>query len=228
MIAIIIISFLALIWAVYTIYIRQRASSDATSDHYVSPPRVGGLFDDLGSTAASAGAEHAGASKRRIELMERARRGDLDALSDARSTPGEGLYGDVLNTMVDWGAERQENLIALVSHISKSNELRANRRLVECWIELWKAAPNWRSTTEMINIAALSDDAATYQHAVEEVLEFWRRGKVTEFSAEELTELFVSHFWVIAPEARRGGEGFALKRKLSGARRELAAAAPAR
>jgi hypothetical protein len=226
MIAIIIISFLALIGAAYAIYLRQRASSDPITDRDISPPRVGGLFADIGSAEMPADGEDRGASKQRVELLERARAGDLTALSDAREL--EGLYGDVLNLLIDWAAERHENLKALVSHISKSNELRANRRLAERLIEEWKASPTRRSTTEMIHIAALSDDAATYQHAVEEALELWRLGKLPEFSAEQLTELFVSHFWVIAPQVRRGGEGFALKRKLSGARRELAAAAPAR
>jgi hypothetical protein len=56
----------------------------------------------------------------------------------------------------------------------------------------------------------------------------WRRGQLAQFSADELAELLVSQYWVIAPEARRGGVGFALKRKLSGVRRELATTTSAR
>jgi hypothetical protein len=138
------------------------------------------------------------------------------------------LYADVLDGLVEWASERQENLAALVSLVSKSNELRANKQLAQRLIETWKTAPDRRSTTEMIHIAALSDDAQTYEQAVEAALEVWRSGRLPGFRPEELVELFVSQYWVIAPEARRGGVGFALKRRLLGVRRELATTTPAR
>ena len=133
----------------------------------------------------------------------------------------------MLTALSERASERQENLSALVSHISKSDELRATKQLARGFIESWKTAPDRRSTTEMIHIAALSDDAETYEQALEAAVEFWRSGKLSEFKPEELIELLVSQYWVIAPEARRGGAGFALKRRLSGVRRELATATPA-
>jgi hypothetical protein len=80
----------------------------------------------------------------------------------------------------------------------------------------------------MMHIAALSDDAVVYQRAVELAIAYWLKGNLIEFSPEELIELFDSQFWILAPEARRGGAGFALKRKLAGVRRELATTTPAR
>jgi hypothetical protein len=80
----------------------------------------------------------------------------------------------------------------------------------------------------MIHVAALSDDSEVYQQAIELVTSFWQQGKLREFRAEELVELFNSQYWILAPEARRGGAGFALKRKLAGVRRELATAKSAR
>jgi len=165
---------------------------------------------------------------RKQELRELARSGDLNALTEAHSAHDSALYADVLDGLVEWASERQENLAALVSLVSKSNELRANKQLARRLIETWKTAPDRRSTTEMIHIAALSDDALTYEQAVEAALEVWRSGRLPGFSPEELVELFVSQYWVIAPEARRGGVGFALKRRLLGVRRELATTTPAR
>lgn len=228
MIAIIVISFLALIGAAFSIYLWQRTPPpDATGNPVLPAPHFEGLFDR--TDAAPLVEEHQGTiASNRQKLLELATSGDLSALAEAHSTRDAMLYSDVLSALVEWASGRQENLAALVSHVSKSNELRANSRLAQQLIETWKTAPGRRSTTEMIHIAALADDAETYEQALEAALEFWRRGKLAQFSAEELIALFVSQYWLIAPEARRGGVGFALKRRLLGVRRELATTTPAR
>jgi hypothetical protein len=77
----------------------------------------------------------------------------------------------------------------------------------------------------MLHIAALSDDAAIYQQAVETVLQVWRNGRLPEISSEELYALIENQYWMLASEAKRSGAGFVLKRRLVSVRRELAAAA---
>ena len=228
MIAIIVISLLALIAAAFSIYLWQRTpQSDETGNRVLPAPHVVGLFDPPDAIVLVDEQQQTIASNRQT-LLELAGSGDLNALAQARLTNDGELYADVLDNLVEWSSERQENQEALVSHISKSNKLRANKRLAQRLIETWKTLPDRRSTTEMIHIAALADDAETYEQALEAALECWRRGKLAQFSAEELVALFVSQYWVIAPEARRGGEGFALKRRLLGVRRELATTTPAR
>ncbi len=227
MIAIIVISFLALTGAAFTIYLWQRTPSDATDNRVVPAPQFGGLFDRPDATLIAEERQQTIASRRR-KLLELARSGNLNSLTEAHAAVDSVLYADVLDGLVEWASERQENLAALVSLVSKSNELRANKQLARRLIDAWKTAPNRRSTTEMIHIAALSDDARTYEHAVEAALEGWRSGRLPGFRPEELVELFISQYWVIAPEARRGGVGFALKRRLLGVRRELATTTPAR
>jgi hypothetical protein len=174
-----------------------------------------------------AGEQQQTIASNRQRLLELASGGDLNALAEARLTDDREIYADVLDALVEWASDRQESFAALVSHISKSNDLRASKRLAQCLIETWKTLPDRRSTTEMIHIAALADDAETYEQALEAALEYWRSGKLAQLSAEELVALFISQYWVIAPEARRGGEGFALKRRLLGVRRELATTTPA-
>lgn len=221
MIAIIVISLLALIGAAFTIYLWRRPPSDETGNRVLPAPHSRGLFDRPDATLVEEEQRQTIASNRQT-LIELARSGDLNALTQAHSTHDAELYADALNVLVEWACVRQENLAALVSHVSKSGELRANRQLAQLFIETWKTAPDRRSTTQMIHITALSDDAETYEQAVEVALEFWRSGRLPGFKPEELAELFVSQYWVIAPEARRGGLGFALKRRLLGVRRELA------
>ena len=223
MIAIIVIAFLALIGAALTIFLKQRTPPDATGNHVLQAPHFEGLFD---RPDAASLVEQATASGKQ-DLLELAKAGDLNALSAAHASNDTEFYADVLTALSEWASERQENLAALVSHISKSNELRASKQLARRFIESWKTAPDRRSTTAMLHIAALSDDAETYEQALEAAVEFWRSGKLSGFRPEELIELLVSQYWVIAPEARRGGAGFALKRRLGGVRRELATATPA-
>ncbi len=227
MIAIIVIALLALIGAVFTIYVWQRTPSDREGHPVIPAPHFEGLFDRPDATLLVEEQQRTIASNRQT-LLELARSGDLNALTQAHSTRNAELYADALDALVNWAGERQENLAALVSHVSKSNELRGNKQLAQLLIETWKTAPDRRSTTGMIHIAALSDDAETYEQAVEAALECFRSGKLPWLRPEELAELLVSQYWVMAPEARRGGVGFALKRKLLGARRELATTTPTR
>ena len=222
MIAIIVISLLALIGAVFTIYFWQQTPSD--SQPLNPDPRFkGGLFEhpDAGLLEAE---QQASITSGRQKVLERARGGDLSALDEAHSTDAA-FYAEALDAQIEWATARQENLAALVWHVSKSRELRANNKLAQLLIETWKNEPDRRSTTEMVHIAALSDDPETYGNAVHATIELWRSGKLPWFTPEELADLLVSQYWLMAPEARSGGLGFTLKRRLLNVRRELATAA---
>ena len=225
MVLIIFIAVLALIGAVFLIYAVQSRLTHREIDPIPPSRHFDGLFES-NRTIAPVDAQQQ-TNERRQHLLDRARRGEFKALGEAKDVSNQALYTDVLDALVDWSAESQEKLEALVSHI-KSNELRANKRLAKRVIENWRTVPGRRSTIEMIHITALSDDAEIYAHAVDEVMDLWRRGYLAQLSSDDLVELFVSQFWVIAPESRRGGGGYALKRRLLGLRRELASATPVR
>jgi hypothetical protein len=228
MVVLIVILVLALTGVALTAYFWKRTPKTSI-DHDIAPPRFAGLFANRDSSSLEAGAsEEAEHLQLRAMLIERARAGDLATLSEAHSTGDGALYGEVLDALIESASASEEKLGALITRISKSSELRANKRLAEQMLPSWKAHPDRRSTTEMMHIAALSDDAEVYQQAIELVTSFWQQGRLHEFRPEELVELFNSQYWILAPEARRGGAGFALKRKLAGVRRELAAATPAR
>ena len=228
MIAVIVICFLALTAAALTLFLWQRPSPGTNTDREIAPPRFAGLFSSGESSASAANANATEILRLRANLFDRARAGDVATLSEAHSTEDSALYREVLDALIDSASDNHERFRGLVSHISKSDELRANKQLAEHSMKAWETAPDRRSTIEMMHIAALSDDAAVYQHAVELVIAHWQKGELIEFSGPELIELFDSQFWILAPEARGGGAGFALKRKLAGIRRELATTMPAR
>src|SRR5262245_25514950 len=223
MLAIIVIAFLLLVAAALAISIWRRLPNQITQTE-VPPSRSGGLFEaqPIDPTTMKNGKRGA---RRRAELVERAGRTDLKTLSEAHQTGDKILYDEVLNTLID-SAYQPQLVREVASLISSSDELRANKRLARSLIEQWKAAPGRRSTSEMLHIAALSDDAGVYQQAVEEVIELRERGQLSVFDSDELIDLLVSQYWLLAPDARSGGAGFALKRKLAGVRRKLAAATP--
>lgn len=158
-------------------------------------------------------------------LIERARQGDLNTLREARHEAQ--LYQEVLNTLIDV-CERQERTAALVRQLARSDDLRANVRLAEQVIKAWQAAPDRRSTVDMLHVAGLADDARTYRRAVNLAIEAFQNGRLASFSADELLALLESQFWLLNTEAQRGGDGFTLKQRLAEARRELAAAASAK
>lgn len=160
---------------------------------------------------------------RRTKLVERARRGDTAALTDAHADGERNVYDEVLNALVD-ARLRQGNLNDLVKHIASNSELRGSVRLTEQVIQSWKLAPDRRSTIEMVHIAALSDDADTYGKAIKMALEAWQNGKLSGFKPEELITLIESQYWELASEARSGGAGYSLKRQIAGVRRDLAPA----
>lgn len=226
MVAVIVICFLALTAAAYYFWLRPPYGGNPDSE--LAPPRFAGLFSSEQMPALEADPKATEALRLQADLVDRARAEDLTTLSEAHSLEDRELYCQVLDALIESAGDNHETFRALVSHISKSNELRGNKKLAEHLILLWESAPDRRSTVEMMHIAALSDDALVYQRAVELIIAHWQKGQLKEFSPDELIELFESQFWILSPGARLGGAGFALKRKLAGIRRELATMTPAR
>ena len=90
-------------------------------------------------------------------------------------------------------------------------------------IKAFQESPNRTTTTNLLHIAALADDAKNYGRAVELVLMSWRDGTLSDLSARELHALFNSQYWVLSSRTRTSGAGFVLKETLATANRELEA-----
>lgn len=221
MLIFILIAFVTLILAAFALRLWQRTSLDRSSDREIAPPAFEGLFPATPEASSDA---VAALSNRIAALTDRARRGDLEALSESSAAGDPVLYGEVMDALVEAASNSQEILSALVKHMSTSNAMRGNKRLAELLMEKWKANPDAPSTAEMLHGAALSDDAAAYERAVEAASSLWHSGRLPRLSAGELVDLVESQYWILAPEARRGGAGFALKTRLAELRRELATA----
>ncbi|HEX8653223.1 MAG TPA: hypothetical protein VF708_20585 [Pyrinomonadaceae bacterium] len=227
MVTVLITSFLLIAAISYAFYCWQRTPSERDAEQGRIPPRFGGLFsvDTVEEPQAGRAPVKANSvtSEARAALHERAARSDRTALSDAAACGDAALYDEILNALVE-RADSDQKLLALVSHITRSEELRVNRRLAEAFIEAWKTSPDRGALPKMLHVAALADDAALYQKAIETAFQFWRERRLAGISAQELRTLMESEYWLLTTGVRNSGAGFVLKLKLAGLRRELAAA----
>lgn len=228
MILIFIAMIVVLAAAASAMYLLKRHTADPSSASAFEPPVQRGLFDHSVKNTEQPELPVADAFARRAALTKRAASGEVEALLDARELNDAKLSREVLDALVDQAATQPETLRALVSLVASSDGLRANTRLAELVIEAWKHEPTIRATGDALHIAALSDDAATYQAALELVIGYSRSGRLPQISAADLIALAESQYWVLSSEARSSGAGFALKQRLAGVRRELTAATSTR
>lgn len=115
----------------------------------------------------------------------------------------------------------QEQLLEKQPATQESDERQANRAAAEEFIERWKQSRDKNSTAQMLHLAAVADDAETYDKAAEAALSAWQSGKLSDMSATELQSVLNSEYWLLSSNTRSSGAGFVLKRTLSRAKREL-------
>ncbi|HEX5731763.1 MAG TPA: hypothetical protein VF131_02925 [Blastocatellia bacterium] len=226
MITALLITVIFIAGSVLALYFWQRAPRQGRSDRALPPPpEHRGLFDAQPDETEPGLSSKEEADLKRARLIERAARRDLAALDDAGGD--RNLYNEILDEFVRRAETSHEELRALVTHISESKQLRSNARLARALIEQLKHPADRRAIADALHVSALSDDAAVYEQAVEKSVEIWQAGEATELKSEDLLALIESQYWVLAPEARRSGAGFALRQALERCRRQLAGRARA-
>jgi hypothetical protein len=208
-------------------YFWQRPARPLKTESLSAPPGRGLFIDGTPESVALAAAEAesqatAEADRQRNELLGRAKSGEKSSLQDAQAVRDALLYDEVLNSLVDV-ADSEPALLSLVSYVTR-HDLRVNTRLAERFIKSCRRVGDRTSTAKMLHLAALSNDAAVYQNAVETALELWRNESLAAVSPQELLAILEGEFWLLSSQARSSGVGFLLKRTLSNARRELEAA----
>jgi len=217
--AILIISVFLLFVATFAILRTKRSRSEEVAGEL--PPGVSprGLFD-----AAPQDEETPKESPEQVrhgQLRERAERGDLSALAEARASGDVALYRFVLDGLVGRASGDPARVRELAAHVAGGQSLRASPELAEMLLGVWREGPTPSSTAELLRVSALSDDAGTFGRAVTEVLEVWEAGGLDRLDAEDLRSLFEAEYWLLSSEAKRSGAGFVLKQKLADVRRRL-------
>lgn len=162
------------------------------------------------------------AEERNAALLKRSLEGDLTTLAEARRAGDSTLYGKVLGGLLEWAAASEADLRSLASFIANDPDLRGNHDLAAAYDKIWQQNPDRQSTAQKLHLAALSDEAATFERAIEATCDFMRTGRLDDLRPEELSTLIESEYWVLSSEARRTGAGFVLKQRMNILREELA------
>lgn len=213
---------------------RSKRTSSRRGEYQLPPPRRVSLFEaeDTNYTSSrqlEAETESAGAlAERRAVLRARAESGDTSALAEAHDksgTAGDEFYDELLDALVSHTSGSDERLHALASFVVENKELPANKSLTDALMRSWEVSPDAASTGELLHVAALSGDAATFGQVVEKILRARRAGKLSAVSAQSLCDVIESEFWVLPSEEIRSGAGFTLKQNLAEVRRRLLATA---
>jgi hypothetical protein len=209
------------------VYFWQKPAPGNAENILPPQPNARGLFaEDPSANTAERERLAIAASARAEQLVAKAKAGDRAALGEAHHSNDPVLYDQVLTEFLR-SCESDAQILSLTSYIVQ-HELPVNKDLVEAAARSWSAAPDRSGTARALHLAALSDDANTYQEMVEKVLGLWRARKLADISPQELRALFDGEFWVLSSRTRSSGAGFVLKRTLASARRELEAAGSAK
>jgi hypothetical protein len=226
---IILISISILLLAIAAFYLSKlnRPRSSTKKFSVTESRQFDGLFTEQ-HAAETRLLEQAEAIRRaedeRERLLRRAARGEVSALRDAHEKSDSELYHDVLQRLVARTGGKTALLRSIAQYIVDSGKLRSTSEFAQTMIEQLSRSLDRQSLTDMICLAALSDDAATFQNAVDLSLKQWRAGKLPQVSAKDLLNITESAYWLIAAEVRCSGSGFLLKQAIANVRRELAAA----
>jgi hypothetical protein len=190
-------------------------------------PQFSGLFaDEIEAEAIKqeeAQAKERAREKRRC-LLERASKNDLTVLDEAHNTNDPDFYRDALRRLIAATGRQPDGLHAISKYIIESGTLRSTCEFAQTMIEQLSRSLDRQTFTEMLYLAALCDDAATFQMAVDVAVRNWREGKLQHVSAKDLLTTTESAYWLIASKERDSGSAFLIKQAIANVRRELAAA----
>jgi hypothetical protein len=220
------VAFLITALAIVTIigiglYFSLKPKPDESEQILPPPPNARGLFADEVDRALLE--EQSAAAAAEVEsLVARARNGERSALAVARQSGNKDLYNRVLTELVNQ-ASSESKLLSVMSYVTQYN-FPVNETLAEAVLDSWRRSPDRHSTAKALHFAALSDSAGMFRTAVEQALNLWREGSLSDLSPVELQALFDGEFWTLSSGVRSSGAGFVLKQTLADARRELEAA----
>lgn len=117
-------------------------------------------------------------------------------------------------------AEREERLRL---DAATQEDLRAERdqRLaaLETLRKTWTAAPERKNTIELLYLASQSESGRRFAEISGEIINLWKNGQIADLSADDLSQLLESHFWLLPAQERTSGVKFSLQQEIASLRR---------
>lgn len=150
----------------------------------------------------------------RQDLQTRAEEGDFNSLLEAKVFGDSRLYDEVFQILIRSDSDR------LADFVTK-NSLTANADLVELSAKKLSENPTLDNLLKSVHLSALTNSAEIFLQVLETMSELYKQKRLNEISGEKLIEIFESHYWLLASEARVSGAGYLLKEKMASVRREI-------
>lgn len=218
----IILVLLAFVAAASFAILRTKRSRSNEEVDMLPPHGARALFGDTDKALPAPDADEEAASEDfERELRERATRGDLLTLNEARESGRTELYNIISGILLERSEGDVLRLRELADFVARGEDLRSSSALVLAALEDFEREPARSRIPTLLRVTALSDDAGLFARVMSAVLLKWLEDRMPDTSADELRALFDAEYWLLSSEARRSGAGFQLKQKLSQLRRSL-------
>lgn len=157
----------------------------------------------------------------RQDLLNRAEKSDFNSLLEAKVYGNARLYNEVFQIFIQRDANKLTDFVI-------KNGLTANADLVELSAKKLSENPNLDNLLKLIRLSTQTNSAENFLQTIETTIELWKEKRLNEISGEKLIEIFESHYWLLASEARVSGAGYLLKEKMASMRREILGKQPPR
>lgn len=118
-------------------------------------------------------------------------------------------------------AEREEELRHEAAEAEEAEAKReAQKARLDALRKTWHVLPSKKDTIELLFLASKSESGKIYFETANKVIEVWKNGQIAGLSADDLSQLLESHFWLLPAEERTSGVKFSIQEEIAGLRRK--------
>src|SRR5438876_482917 len=180
MVTFLITSFIIVSVLVVAVYFWQKPRPEAESQWLPVHQEPRGLFSAEQPETLQSSPDNLDDQREKAEIIKRAKGGDKNALDEAHARD-QTLYDEVLDLLSANATDPK--LLSLISYVTRAN-LPVSTQLAARVVESWKNSPDRNGTAKALHVAALSNDAASYNAAVDAAMQSWREGRLPDASAQ--------------------------------------------
>ena len=119
-------------------------------------------------------------------------------------------------------ATREEQEAEAAADLEKEKQSREQKHAeFKEFRKAWRAVPSRKNTVELLYLASQGESGNIYAETANEVIKTWKNGQIEDLSADDLSQLLESHFWLLPAGERTTGVKFSLLEEIAGLRREI-------
>ena len=117
-------------------------------------------------------------------------------------------------------AKREKDSEIAVAEAAESQaKLDARINDLAAFRDRWRTAPARSNTIELLYLASQSERGTIYAEVAGEIVKLWKNGQIAGLSADDLSQLLESHYWLLPAQERTSGVIFSVKEEIASLRR---------